>query len=76
MRGKKAQIRAVKPDHVYQSEAVARLIGYVMKDGKKSVAQKEVYEAFSQVDPRKPAVLFVHTHPPPLSKWQFVFLLK
>ena len=61
MRGKKAQIRAVKPDQVYQSEAVARLIGYVMKDGKKSVAQKEVYEAFSQAGKNlkeKPMVVF------------------
>ncbi len=48
MRGKKAQIRVVKPDQVYQSEIVARLIGYAMRDGKKSVAQREIYEAFSR----------------------------
>lgn len=45
MRAKKAKIRQIKPDLKYHSELVAKLISYVMKDGKKSVAQKQVYSA-------------------------------
>lgn len=34
------------PDPVYSSDRVAKFINYVMLDGKKTVAQKIVYEAF------------------------------
>jgi small subunit ribosomal protein S7 len=47
MRSKRAKIREVSPDTKYQSVKVARFINYVMLDGKKSVAQKQVYEAMS-----------------------------
>ncbi len=46
MRGKAAPQRIVLPDNKYSSVLVAKLINYVMRDGKKSVAQKVVYEAF------------------------------
>lgn len=36
----------VKSDPIYSSREVAKLINYVMKDGKKSVAQKLVYSSF------------------------------
>ncbi|MCS7093087.1 MAG: 30S ribosomal protein S7 [Patescibacteria group bacterium] len=39
----------VKPDKVYQSFEVAKLINYVMKDGKKSLAEKIVYRAFDEI---------------------------
>ncbi len=45
MRSKRAPIREVAPDLKYGSVKVARLINYVMLDGKKSVAQKQVYAA-------------------------------
>jgi len=45
MRSKRATIREVQPDLKYRSVKVARLINYVMLDGKKSIAQKQVYNA-------------------------------
>jgi small subunit ribosomal protein S7 len=45
MRTKKAPIRKVLPDGKYGSEKITKLINYVMRDGKKSVAQKQVYMA-------------------------------
>ena len=45
MRSKRAHIREVEPDLVFGSTNVTKLIHYVMKDGKKSVAQKQVYDA-------------------------------
>lgn len=38
-----------KPDAVYNSIEVAKLINYVMVDGKKPVAQKMVYQALDRV---------------------------
>ena len=40
-------------DPVYGSHEVAKLITYVMKDGKKSIAQKIVYDVFSQMETEK-----------------------
>ncbi|MDA1079351.1 MAG: 30S ribosomal protein S7 [bacterium] len=45
MRSKQAPSRTVLPDGKYDSAVVARLINYVMKDGKQSVAKKQVYGA-------------------------------
>ncbi len=39
--------RDVLPDPLYNSKLVTRLINFVMLDGKKGVAQKIVYDAFS-----------------------------
>jgi len=49
MRAKKAKIREVEPDVKYNSVKVAKIINRVMRDGKKSVAQKQVYEALELV---------------------------
>lgn len=49
MRGKQAPKRKLIPDPKYGSEHVAKLINYVMHDGKKSVAQRVVYEAFEVI---------------------------
>jgi small subunit ribosomal protein S7 len=38
--------RQTEPDPIYSSQIVAKLINRSMRDGKKSVAQKEVYRAF------------------------------
>jgi small subunit ribosomal protein S7 len=45
MRAKKVAIRAVQPDLKYDSVKVAKLVNYVMYDGKKTVAQKQVHAA-------------------------------
>jgi len=49
MRGKRAPKRIITPDKVYQSRIVTRLINRVMRQGKKTVAQKHVYKAFDLV---------------------------
>jgi small subunit ribosomal protein S7 len=45
-----ARIKEVQPDPIYGSKIVTKLINRSMRDGKKSVAQKEVYEAFRVVE--------------------------
>jgi small subunit ribosomal protein S7 len=40
------RLREIKPDPIYKNRLVAKLINRAMRDGKKSVAQKEVYGAF------------------------------
>ncbi|MBI4226201.1 30S ribosomal protein S7 [Candidatus Roizmanbacteria bacterium] len=39
--------RTVKPDPVYNSNEVTKLINYIMIDGKKTVAQKIVFDVFN-----------------------------
>lgn len=46
MRGKQAVKRIIAPDHKYGNVLIARLINYVMKDGKKTIAERVVYDAF------------------------------
>mgnify|MGYP003038029760 FL=1 len=41
--------RDVLADPIYNSKMVTRLVNSVMLDGKKGVAQKIVYEAFSMI---------------------------
>ena len=52
------QKREVLPDPMYNSQLVTKLINQIMLDGKKGVAQKIVYGAFSTVESKtgKPAV--------------------
>lgn len=45
MRSKRAKIQEIQPDLVFNSTKVSRLINYVMEDGKKTIAQKQVYSA-------------------------------
>ncbi len=44
--------RDVMPDPIYNSKLVARLINHIMKDGKKSVAQRILYESFELIRQR------------------------
>ena len=44
--------RDVKPDIKYNSQLLAKLINYVMQGGKKSVAEKVVYDALDQINQR------------------------
>lgn len=41
--------RILPPDPLYKSQLVTRLINHVMKQGKKGVAQKHVYQAFDWI---------------------------
>lgn len=41
--------REIQPDLIYKSRQVAKLINRVMRSGKKSIAQKQVYKAFELV---------------------------
>lgn len=50
MRTKKAQVREVEKDAKYGSVLVQNVINRSMKDGKKSVAQKQVYAALALVE--------------------------
>jgi len=45
-RKEKVKPRLVEPDPVYRNRLVTKLINRAMRDGKKSVAQKQVYKAF------------------------------
>ena len=58
MRDKKAKKLILEPDSLYQSRIVTRLINRLMKDGKKSVAVKQVYRALELVEAKtkKPAL--------------------
>ncbi len=43
MRHKKALRRIVEPDKIHNSILIAQMINYIMHDGKKSVAEKQIY---------------------------------
>ena len=47
MRHAKVQKRQINPDTVYNNTQVAKLINYIMRDGKKTVAQQQVYGALT-----------------------------
>ncbi|MEK7641239.1 MAG: 30S ribosomal protein S7 [Patescibacteria group bacterium] len=49
MRRKVNYKREKKPDLKYNSVAVARFINYIMEDGKKSTAERIVYDAFDKI---------------------------
>lgn len=46
MRHAKVKKRIIAPDTIHNSVIVSKLINYVMRDGKKTVAQRQVYGAF------------------------------
>ncbi len=61
MRTKKAPVRIVEPDSKYGSVKVAKFVNYAMRDGKRSVAQKQVYqalEALAEATNKKPLDVF------------------
>ncbi len=49
MRRSQAKVRKVTPDAVYGHPMITRLIGRALMDGKKSVAEREVYNALKIV---------------------------
>lgn len=61
MRTKRKYLRTTKPDVKYDSVKIAKLINYVMKDGKKTIAQHHVYtalEAAANKAKKKPLEVF------------------
>ncbi len=58
MRKRRAEVRDVLPDAIYQSKVVTKLINQIMLDGKKGTAQKILYEAFDIVGEKtgRPAI--------------------
>ena len=52
MRAKSFKPRKIDPDLKYGSVKVAKLINRVMRSGKKTVAQKQVYGAFDLIKDR------------------------
>ncbi|MBN1778687.1 MAG: 30S ribosomal protein S7 [Candidatus Buchananbacteria bacterium] len=46
MRGKQAPKRTIKPDPKFNSVVIAKFINYVMERGKKSTAQRLIYDCF------------------------------
>ena len=52
MRRRRAQVREVLPDPIYNSKVVTKFINYLMLDGKKSVAAKVFYGAIELVEQR------------------------
>ena len=60
-RGKKIEKRQISKDPLYGSSLVQKLINRTMKDGKKSVAQHQVYRAFEILEEKTksdPLVVF------------------
>ena len=46
MRHKKAKLRQTQPDKIYKSRLVTKFINNLMKDGKKTIAQRIFYDSF------------------------------
>ncbi len=60
MRHKQAQKRNIKGDMVYDNKQVAKFINYLMKDGKKTIAQNVLYMAFDLISKKEadPVITF------------------
>jgi len=52
MRGKQAPKRKLKPDSRYNSTLVTKFINYLMTAGKKTVAEKVLYNCFDELEAR------------------------
>jgi len=52
MRRRRAPKRSIRPDPKYDSPVVGSFINIIMRDGKKSIAQKIIYDAFDIVSER------------------------
>ncbi len=55
MRGKQAPRRSFAADPKFDSPVVGKFMNYVMKDGKKSTAQRVVYDAFDEIEKKAKA---------------------
>ena len=53
MRRRRPEKRVINPDPFYGDLIIAKFINNLMKDGKKSVAEKIVYDCFVQIEKRE-----------------------
>jgi len=51
-RRREAALRVAKPDPIYQSELVAKFVNHIMVSGKKSIAERMVYNALNYIEQR------------------------
>lgn len=60
MRHKQAQKRNIEGDMVYNNKQVAKFINYLMRDGKKTVAQNVLYATFDLISKKEadPVITF------------------
>jgi small subunit ribosomal protein S7 len=58
MRRRKSEVRLIKPDPQFSDKLVTRFINSLMKDGKKNVARKILYQAFEIIEEKtgKPGI--------------------
>jgi len=49
MRGKKVVKKVLAPDPIYNSRLITRFVNKIMFDGKKTIAQRLVYQALDQI---------------------------
>ncbi|MBO6536425.1 MAG: 30S ribosomal protein S7 [Balneolaceae bacterium] len=52
MRRRKAEKRDVQPDPIFEDKLITRFVNNLMRDGKKNVARKIVYQAFELIEER------------------------
>ena len=50
MRRRRAPVREVMPDPVFNSKVVTKFINQIMQDGKKTIAEKIFYEAIERIE--------------------------
>ncbi len=50
MRRRRAQVREVLPDPIYNNKIITKFINSLMKDGKKSIATEIFYSALATID--------------------------
>ncbi len=53
MRGTVKKKNRLQPDRKYNSLKVAKLINYVMREGKKTTAEKIVYDSFKEIEQKE-----------------------
>ena len=52
MRRRKAPVREIMADPIYNSKVITKFVNTVMQDGKKSTAEKIMYGAIANLDSR------------------------
>ena len=52
MRRRKAPVREIMADPIYNSKVITKFVNTIMQDGKKSVAEKILYGAIANLDKR------------------------
>lgn len=57
MRGKRAKKRTINVDPIFKSRVVGRMINIVMRNGKKSLAERSVYGAIQRLNEDKKEAL-------------------